>query len=183
MKREISVTEFRDGIFTLRTRRFGEVAELMIKLLYKLDDASDLSYDKFDARARKRVEIKFSTVMKSNDSPITENNVIDQCLKANLSQRVMKYAEIINQRFDCNIQQVKTNCFDILYYGLFFADRIVIYKMTSAQVIRCKGYSNKQHRNNVGEGQFHINNETIDYHNEKYKVQEISYKQLLKLFE
>ena len=30
------VYEFRDGIFALRTRRFGTVAEIMIKKLYNL---------------------------------------------------------------------------------------------------------------------------------------------------
>lgn len=30
------IREFRDGIFALRTRRFGTVAELMIEALYNL---------------------------------------------------------------------------------------------------------------------------------------------------
>ena len=30
------IKEFRDGIFALRTRRFGTVAEIMIKYLYNM---------------------------------------------------------------------------------------------------------------------------------------------------
>ena len=49
----------------------------------------------------------------------------------------------------------------IRYYGLFFADKILIFKMSSSEVLKCPGYSNKQHRNNIGEGQFHINNDNL----------------------
>ena len=37
--------------------------------------------------------------------------------------------------FDCNIQQVKRLEFDVLYYGLFFADRIAIFKMHSSEIL------------------------------------------------
>lgn len=32
------INEFRDGIFALRTRRFGTVTKIMIKRLYDLDE-------------------------------------------------------------------------------------------------------------------------------------------------
>ena len=43
-------------------------------------------------------------------------------------------------------------------------------------------YSNHQHRGNVGEGQFHINNLTIDNHIEKYLVEWITYDEIIDLF-
>ena len=42
------IREFRDGIFALRTRRFGTVAEIMIKKLYNLDESGTLAFDKKD---------------------------------------------------------------------------------------------------------------------------------------
>lgn len=36
-------------------------------------------------------------------------------------------------------------------YGLFFADKIEVYKMTSDEASDCPGYSDKQHRGNEGE--------------------------------
>ena len=170
----MDINEFRDGIFALRTRRFGNVAEIMIKKLYKLEDSHTLEYDKFDKIKNKRIEVKFSTVMKANDEKI----VISQCLKANLANRAMKYDDVNSYDFDCNIQQVKCVEFDILYYGLFFADKILVFKMTSNEVLSCQGYSNKQHRNNEGEGQFHINNDTIKYHIDNYLIKEITYNEL-----
>ena len=171
------VDMFRDGIFALRTRRFGTVAEIMIKKMFQLEDSFKLNYDKFDRKSKKRIEIKFSTVMKANDSTITEDNVVEQIFKANISQRAMSYKEIEEFDFDCNIQQIKCDEFDVLYYGLFFADKILIFKMTSEETKNCEGYSNKQHRHNEGEGQFHISNKNIKSHMKKL-VKEIGYKEL-----
>lgn len=36
-------------------------------------------------------------------------------------------------------------------YGLFFTDKIEVYKMTSDEVSDCPGYSDKQHGDNEGE--------------------------------
>ena len=63
----MDINEFRDGIFALRTRRFGSVAEIMIKKMYQLEDSHTVAYDKFDTLQNNRIEVKFSTVMKEND--------------------------------------------------------------------------------------------------------------------
>ena len=112
------IEEFRDGIFELRTRRFGTVAEIMVKRLYDLDESGSLAFDKRDRHSKERIEVKFSTVMKENDDRIRDDNVIDQCKKANLANRAMKSSETNRYSFDCNIQQVKRKEFDLLYYGL-----------------------------------------------------------------
>lgn len=175
------VEEFRDGVFALRTRRFGTVAEIMIKKLYDLDESDSLAYDKKDKISSSRIEVKFSTVMKENDDKIREDNVIEQCKKANLANRAMRSADVGTYNFDCNIQQVKRKEFDVLYYGLFFADKIEIYKMTSDEILDCPGYSDKQHRGNEGEGQFHLNESNIEYHRKKYLERVLTYKELYRL--
>lgn len=108
-------TKLRDGIFALRTRRFGTVAEIMIKKLYHFEESVSLAFDKKDIKTNKRIEVKFSTVMKENDDKIRDDNVIEQCLKANLANRAMSSEEITDYNFDCNIQQVKRKEFDVLY--------------------------------------------------------------------
>ena len=173
---------FRDGIFALRTRRFGTVAEIMIKKLYGLDESESLAFDKKDTANNARVEVKFSTVMKENDAKIREDNVIDQCNKANLANRAMSSDDVTTSDFDCNIQQVKRKEFDVLYYGLFFSNRIEIFKMTSDQILDCHGYSDKQHRGNEGEGQFHINQDNIEYHRRNFLERTLSYAELYKIF-
>ena len=173
------INKFRDGIFALRTRRFGTVAEIMIKRLYNLDESGSLAFDKMEKMTNKRIEVKFSTVMKKNEAKIYEDNVIDQCYKANLANRAMNSFE--TGRFDCNIQQVKRTEFDVLYYGLFFADQIEIFMMKSSEISNCPGYSDKQHRGNEGEGQFHLNQSNMEYHRKHYLQQILTYEKLYKL--
>ena len=175
------IREFRDGIFALRTRRFGTVAELMIEALYNFTKSHNQFHDRYDEVGHQRIEIKFSAVMKANESVINRRNVIDQCKKANLANRALISTDILRYDFDCNIQQVKRLEFDVLYYGLFFADRIAIFKMNSGEIMSCLGYSDRQHKGNEGEGQFHLNRSTIDYHMQNHFVQWLTYEELYDL--
>lgn len=180
MKNEIK--EFRDGIFALRTRRFGTVAELMIEALYNFSKSQNQFHDRYDQIGNQRIEIKFSAVMKTNESVINQKNVVEQCKKANVANRALNSTDMYDYNFDCNIQQVKRLEFDILYYGLFFADRIAIFKMNSKNILTCFGYSNKQHKGNEGEGQFHLNRASIKYHMDNNFVQWLTYEELFSLF-
>lgn len=179
---EEKIQEFRDGIFALRTRRFGSVAELMIKSLYKFGKSKNQFHDLFDENSNKKIEVKFSTVMRANEATINSTNLIDQCDKANLANRALSSTDICNFPFDCNIQQVKRREFDILYYGLFFSDKIAIFSMTSADVLFCPGYSDFQHKGNEGEGQFHLNNSSFDYHFENHFECWCTYEDLFRAF-
>ena len=62
----MTVQEFRDGIFALRTRRFGSVAEILIKKMYGYSFSNVLNYDLKDVNQDLRIEVKFSTVLKNN---------------------------------------------------------------------------------------------------------------------
>lgn len=99
-------------------------------------------------------------------------------MEANVFNRAISYDDAETTSFDCNIQQVKCSEFDLLYYDLFFSDAIEIFKMTSDDILRLSGYSNKQHRGNVDEGQFHINNSNIQFHRNNFFERVLSYKKL-----
>ena len=174
----MNITNFRNGIFALRTRRFGSVAEIMVKKLYNLKPSTTLLYDLFDPVDKKRIEVKFSTVSENSIRKINESNVIDECVRANAERRILSLADASRRRFNCNIQQIKCRAFDVLYYGLFFFDKILIFKMTAEQVKNCPGYSDKMHRGNKGEGQFHIENKNFVMHCENYFERELSYQEL-----
>ncbi|MBQ2643117.1 MAG: hypothetical protein IJF94_04875 [Eubacterium sp.] len=181
MSYDIEIEKFRDGILMMNTRRFGNVAEIMIEKLYNLEGSDNLAFDKRDTNTNDRVEVKFSRTQEKNNDTININNVIEQIGKANVLDRMIKSTEAEVVEFDCNIQQIKCEEFDVLYYGLFFADIIEIYKMTSHDIPNCQGYSNKQHRNNEGEGQFHINNTSIKYHRENFFERFLNYSELFEL--
>ena len=174
-----TIDRFRQGIFSLRTN-FGELAQLMLKKDMGFISADDNSYDLKD-KSGNRIEVKFSRAYKKS-IPINEDNVILLC--SNCSTMVYSSVEAENKTsdYDCNIQQLKPDCFDYLYYGVFFADSIIIFKMQSSEVLSFPGFSDKQHRGNIGEGQFHIKSSNYNQH-KKYFVKAMTYEQLYNLFE
>lgn len=176
----MTAEELKSGIFLLNTRRFGKVAEVMIKLIKQLDKSKNIFHDLFDETLKQRVEVKFSTVRQSL-TPITERNVLESIAAEASANRAVKFAQWAQHDFWCNIQQVKKTEFEVLYYGLFFDDCIKIFRITPDRIDATIGYNNKQHKGNVGEGQFHINPGTLQTHLDNHLVQTLTYQELLTL--
>jgi len=179
---EDTVTDFRNGIFALNTRRFGTVAEIMIKKLYQYQWSGTKAYDLYDGVNNCRIEVKFSRAAKDHPETIQEDNVIDQCLSdAYLENCSLNADEVRVFSFDSNIQQVKCRNFDYLFYGLFFMDCVEIYGIHSTDVYNIPGYSDHQHAGNIGEGQFHLNNGSIDFHRQNCFQRVLTYYELFDL--
>jgi len=175
---------FRNGLFALHTRRFGKVSELMIQKITGADDPLSNFHDLFHVPKGQRVEVKFSVVRAKHDAPITADNLFDAVANASRPRHVA-YADWKAIEFDCNIQQIKTADFEILYYGVFFYDRVVVFRITADQIRQDPGvhYSDRQHRGNIGEGQFHLNNKTFQHHLDRYHHVDLSYPFFISLFE
>lgn len=172
---------FRDGIFALYTRRFGSVAECMIRRLIKCGKAKNQFHDLYDDAALHRIEVKFSVVRRAAERIVTEETVLQCIEEATSAKRMVAFSEWRQADFDCNIQQVKKHEFDVLYYGLFFSDVIQIFKIASSQIGAEIYYSDKQHKGNVGEGQFHINRDTLPIHLKNYLYKTVTYEELYEL--
>lgn len=176
-----SSTTLREGIFALNTRRFGSVAEVMIQRMLKYGKAKNQFHDLYDDNAKKRIEVKFSRVLKKPEKKVTVDTVLE-CIEEVTSEfRFVSFKNWKGMKFDCNIQQIKKAEFDVLYYGLFFYDAIIIFRIKAADIDKRIFYSDKQHKGNVGEGQFHVNRDTLQLHLDNHFYKKISYDELLKL--
>jgi len=165
------------SICNLNTRKFGDVGEiLMSKIIKGLEKSDDLSYDK--KLKNKKGEIKVSRAF-TRASPITEKNICEVLMQDN-SVRLIEDKNKLEEKWDCNIQQVKPGCFDILWYGIFLKDAIYIFEIPSESITKDLNiqYSNKQHRGNTGEGQFHLKNSNVQYHINKYLYTKMDYNKL-----
>jgi hypothetical protein len=171
----------RDGIFGLRTRRFGSVAEVLISRLIKLGKGRSLFHDLYDDVQKHRVEVKFSVVSKKSEIPITEDTVLQAIEAATSEKRMVSSIDWQSVEFDCNIQQIKRREFDVLYYGLFFSDCVMVFRISSKDIGPEIQYSDKQHKSNVGEGQFHINPRTFQSHLDNHLYRTLTYDQLYEL--
>jgi hypothetical protein len=174
-------TILREGIFALNTRRFGSVAEVMIKRLVECGKAKNQFHDLYDDHEKKRIEVKFSRVLKAADTSVTVETILKCVEEATSIYRLVACDDWKKTKFDCNIQQIKRAEFDVLYYGLFFFDKIMIFKIHSQDIGASIFYSDRQHKGNVGEGQFHINQDTLQIHIDKFLYNELDYDQLLDL--
>jgi len=173
--------QLRDGIYALNTRRFGSVAEEMIKRLVSLGKSKNLFHDLYDDVKNHRVEVKFSVVRKKSMTPIRTETVL-QCIEEAVSEhRLVEFESWSDCLFDCNIQQIKRAEFEVLYYGLFFSDKVLIFSIRSEEIGSKINYSNKQHKGNVGEGQFHINEKKLQVHLDNYLYKTLTYDELCKL--
>lgn len=153
------VQQFRDGIFALETRRFGTIGELMVSKLFGLKPSGTLAYDLKDESVR--VECKFCRALQSHHNMIQANNLITEVLNARTEQRLISYYDE-NAVWIVNFAQIKPECFDVLYFGVFFSDAILMFKIPSYMVRSIKGYSDKQHRGNKGEGQFSLKSKDVN---------------------
>ena len=189
-KNDKNIDQFKQGIFSLRTN-FGELAQLMIKKEMGLHATDDDSYDLKDDNGHK-IEVKFSRAYKKFS--LTEDNAIDICTNSSLTVYDSSEAEDKTANYDCNIQQLKPRCFDSLYYGVFFSDKIEIFhvprsefpdsvdsfiKDKAATRKKLPGYS-LQHKGGE-ECQFHIKKTNHKHHREHYHVKDLTYDELYDL--
>ncbi|WP_448528339.1 hypothetical protein [Raineya sp.] len=74
--------------------------------------------------------------------------------------------------FLMNFQQLKIQCCDVFIWLAVFRDKIVIWVMSSKEVLDNPAYSKGQHRGNIGnEGQLHIHQDNIHFF-DKYELKE-----------
>jgi len=178
----ITEDKLKKSLCSLPTRRFGEFVEIVTGKLNNLEKSKDTSYDR--ELKDKKIEIKGSRVFYNKNDIITEENILDILQQDNLSTLVGDKNKDENI-WNCNIQQIKVNYFDVLYYSLFFKDKIYFFKITGDDILSDKNikYSNKQHRGNEGEGQFHIDSKNINYHLMNYFYKSMTYKELVSLLQ
>lgn len=167
--------KFKDGLINLNTRKFGTVMELIIQKLYGFSDSNTIAYDKYD-KVLGRIEIKFSRALNRNSvEKISLDNLVLVCENFYNSPLVDSFS---NDDFWCNIEQVKPLEFDVLYFGILFNDCIEIYSITSHDINNMKYFNDKQHRGNVGEGQFHIKRDNINYFRNNYLIDSFTWEEL-----
>ncbi len=172
--------KFRAGIFNLSSARFGKIAVLMIQQLYGYSEPPVKYYNLYDASSDLRIEVGFSRAM-NKPHTINKSNVVSEIYNAASNRKeIIDTSNLPVCKFTCNIQQLKLNHFDILYYGIFFNNTINIYRVTASELPTLPGFNSKQHESSVGEAQMNITEANICQHKE-YLVAQLSYHELFKL--
>ena len=176
----MSTQKFRDGIIDIHTRQFGTAAEVIVMIVKKCIGSKKLEFDLIDVNNNK-VEVKASKVFKKQKLDMNIKNFYEIIMNNSNRERLIRQKDVDKFTFDCNIQQIKIKLFDKMIYLLFFKDVIEIFEIQKKQIQKDAKihYSDKQHRGNVGEGQFHINNKTYGHHKKHYFIESITYTELM----
>jgi hypothetical protein len=167
----------KENLRTMAPRPFGEAFGewLVFTIEGDIKPRTDSSHD--GILYDKRCEIKISRAFEKSSSKLS-------LTKKLLSENLLKFIDSNSDtKFDCNIQQVKPNCFDTIIYGIFFNDIIYLFKTDSVTIQTDKniGYNDKQHRGNVGEGQFHIKRNNLQYHIDNFLYKKLTWDELLEI--
>ena len=124
--------------------------------MQRLGPARAEFHDLFDEMESKRVEVKFSRALAAHDGPITTDNVLRAIEAALFERKAVAIADAASETLT-HLQHSAGECaeFDVLYYGIFFRDAMVVFRAESTEIPRSPGYSGKQHKGNrAREGQF-----------------------------
>ncbi|MEQ9190537.1 MAG: hypothetical protein RLQ25_08535 [Alphaproteobacteria bacterium] len=177
----MSADKLREAIFNINTRRFGTVCEAIVAKIAEFGASRNQFHDLYCDKTDSRIEVKFSRVQNKAQIAIQPDTVVDAIFAELDENRTIMFDKWRTYEFDCNIQQIKCSEFEILYYGLFFWDKLLIFRINSEtiKIDQRLNYSDKQHKGNVGEGQFHINNKTLQHHIDTYLAHDMSYTDLL----
>ena len=175
------IEQFVNGIFNLQTRRFGTLAEIIIRKKYGFKESGRKEFDAIDKDGQE-VEIKFARVVEKRKNTITEKNVIEEVTnEISIYERAIPSTNV-KASFDVNIEQVKPENFKYLIYGLFFKDCVKIYSIKPSE-LSSVSYNDKQHPaegNQIEEGQFHIKNTNILNHKD-YLKDVLAYEEIYEL--
>lgn len=191
--------QFTQGVFNMTSRRFGSFAEILVTKIYpnaKLSHSSSYDIDVVDknfVNGKARVECKFARAYELPSQKLNTENVYEQVMRSqatNYERSIKCPANWVNVglqmhsienecNFDCIFEQVKPNEFDYLLFGIFFRDQLVIFLAKKSDIVDIPGYCNKQHRNSVDEGQFHITEKNFHVFWNKFVPQMYTYEQII----
>lgn len=194
------IEQFTQGVFNMTSRRFGSFAEILVTKIYpsmKLSHSSSYDIyveDKYFADGKARVECKFARAYELPNQKLKPENVYEQVMRSQTSnyERSIKcpsacvyeglqIPSVENEcKFDCIFEQVKPKDFDYLLFGIFFRDKLVIFLAKNSDIYSIPGYCNKQHKNSVDEGQFHITEKNFHKFWNEFMPQMYTYEQIIK---
>jgi hypothetical protein len=66
-----NLNAFQDGIFAMRTRRFGSIGEILVRRIAGAAKSRSVYHDLFDEAAGQRIEVKVSCVQQAHGTPVT----------------------------------------------------------------------------------------------------------------
>jgi hypothetical protein len=175
-----SEEKIKNTIIGIAPKKLGNLVEDIIRQQFCFEKVNkNTEYDA--CKELRRIEIKSSRALE--EIADTDNDYFSYLVS--YSRSLIKIEDLKTKTYVCNIQQVKPKLFDDLYYTLVVNEGILVFKMTKKEIKNDKkiAFSGKQHRGNIGEGQFHIKKANIQHHMDTYHIKTLLWSDIFKTLE
>lgn len=127
---EKSVNNITNKFIGLSPKKFGTFTECLTRHEHSFLPPLDSSHDAISDNGEK-IEIKASRVILTSENNKAKN--MYQSLDG-LQTSLASFQDLFTGNFICNIQQVKPEVFDTIYYSLFLNDVILEFTMKSEEI-------------------------------------------------
>lgn len=172
------MTDFKNGITSLSNKHFGLVNESLVKALFRFQDSGHRHFDLKDGQ--ERIEVKFSRAKRKERYKAADP--LDVIFRPRQDELVYLQEALDGETFACNLQHIKPSEFDILFYGIYFADRVLVFLLTKDDLTDPNLCFGRQSLGNVLERQFRVDSRNLAYHMENYLLLTLSYSDTLNIF-
>lgn len=172
------MTDFKNGIVSLGNKHFGLINETLVKSLFDLQDSGHKHFDLKDGQLR--IEVKFSRAKRKER--VGSGRPLDVIMRPRQDELIYLHEALDGEPFSCNLQHIKPSEFDLLFYGVYFADRVLVFLLTKDDLqdpLLCFG---RQSLGNVLERQFRVDNRNLAYHMRNYLLLTLSFSDTFHLF-
>lgn len=171
-----------NNLMNMAPKKIGTILEKIVRAEFSIDVNGHINAENDGLCQVSTIEIKSSRAMFETDS---DKKASLYSFVANYQRGLVSLADLETSNFVCNIQQVKPKLFNRLYYVLLVKEGLLIFKIANNQIVNDSNitYSNKQHRGNTDEGQFHIKKSNINYHIETYYDRMIGWERIIDILQ
>jgi hypothetical protein len=170
----------RNNIIHADSKTFGSMVEIIVGSIKKLMQADNNSHDRFCPEMNQRIEVK--AIRAFSKSRNKDTNIAEWMLQENPIKKLVTDNDKQKEKWEGGICQIKTDCFDILFYAVFFHDKAYVFSINPKNLLAYAKYSKKQHRGGQM-GQFHITNKTLEYHLNHHLYCVLNYDEIVQILQ
>lgn len=99
------IKDMRNGIFSLQTRRFGNMMEIIIRELYGLEECAGSSCNLYDSNNGYKIAVAFSRALLFAKGNL-KVNPLEACICSTIHKRSIKSTDT-GKKYTCVFQQLK----------------------------------------------------------------------------
>lgn len=170
----------RNNIIHADSKTFGSMVEIIVGSIKNLLQADNNSHDRFCPELNQRIEVK--AIRAFSKARSKDTHIAEWMLQENPAKKLVPDGDKQKEKWEGGICQIKTDCFDILFYAVFFHDKAYVFSINPESLLVYDKYSKKQHRGGQM-GQFHITNRTLQHHLNHHLYCVLTYAEIVQILQ